>query len=98
MKRTLILALAAALMLMTFAGCANNAPKTDFGVDSGKEVYKVGVTQFADHPSLDNCRDGFVEGLRKLPWVLQLFILWFLVGAITFSLNLSTTEFFYMQF
>lgn len=52
-------------MLMAFAGCANNAPKTDFGVDSGKEVYKVGVTQFADHPSLDNCREGFIEGLKE---------------------------------
>lgn len=51
-------------MLMTFAGCAN-APKTDFSVNEGKDVYKVGVTQFADHPSLDNCRKGFVEGLKE---------------------------------
>lgn len=42
--------------------------------------------------------DGFVNGMKKLPWVIQLFILWFLVGAITFSLNLSTSEFIYMKF
>lgn len=26
---------------------------------------KVGIIQFADHPSLDNCRTGFVEGLKE---------------------------------
>ena len=33
--------------------------------ESGVKVYKVGVTQFADHPSLDNCREGFVRGLEN---------------------------------
>jgi len=26
---------------------------------------KIGVIQFADHPSLDNCREGFIEGLKE---------------------------------
>lgn len=37
-------------------------------------------------------------GFHKLPWLIQLFALWFIIGAITLSLNLSTTEFIYMKF
>lgn len=27
--------------------------------------YNIGIGQFADHVSLDNCREGFIEGLRQ---------------------------------
>lgn len=27
--------------------------------------YTVGIIQFAEHPSLDNCRTGFIEGLKE---------------------------------
>ncbi len=30
-----------------------------------KDGFKVGVLQFADHPSLDNCVQGFEEGLKS---------------------------------
>ncbi len=26
---------------------------------------RIGIAQFADHPSLDNCRDGFLQGLKE---------------------------------
>ena len=29
----------------------------------------VGVTQFAAHPSLDNCREGFIEGMKQSGYV-----------------------------
>ena len=29
------------------------------------ENYTVGIGQFAEHGSLDNCRTGFVEGLAS---------------------------------
>lgn len=29
------------------------------------KVFKIGVIQFADHPSLKNCYDGFLEGLKE---------------------------------
>lgn len=29
------------------------------------ETLKVGILQFAPHPSLDNCRIGFIEGLKE---------------------------------
>lgn len=47
---------AAALLL---CGCGN-------GNRANKEkMLKIGVTQIADHPSLDNCREGFIEALRE---------------------------------
>lgn len=27
--------------------------------------YTIGIIQFAEHPSLDNCRSGFIEGLKE---------------------------------
>ena len=55
------------------AGCGNNdaqqgqaqqqAPEvTDNGTD---ETITLGIVQFADHGSLDNCRVGFIEGLKQ---------------------------------
>ena len=40
------------------AGCGG-------GKDTKEEVYTIGINQFADHGSLDNCREGFIEGLRQ---------------------------------
>lgn len=36
--------------------------------DEGK-VYKIGILQFAEHGSLDNCRTGFIEGLAEAGFV-----------------------------
>lgn len=48
-------------MVMTAALCSCTGTATN----GGAEVYKVGVTQISDHPSLDNCREGFIEGLEQ---------------------------------
>lgn len=40
----------------------NNAPKAEATED---KVYKVGILQFAQHGSLDNCRTGVIEGLKE---------------------------------
>lgn len=69
MKKTLkklgmILSLTACVGLM--AGCGNG--NSQEAQQSGEEdivVYQVGINQFADHPSLDNCRLGFIEGLKQ---------------------------------
>lgn len=31
--------------------------------------FRIGIGQFADHPSLDNCREGFVQGLLEAGYV-----------------------------
>lgn len=52
------------------AGCGG-APKTDEPAEAGGELapsekmVTVGISQFADQPSLDNCRVGFIEGLKQ---------------------------------
>lgn len=33
--------------------------------DSGKDNYTIGISQFAVHGSLDNCREGFLAGLAE---------------------------------
>jgi len=39
------------------AGCGGN--------DEKQQNVTIGINQFADHGSLDNCREGFIEGLRQ---------------------------------
>ena len=32
---------------------------------SGEDSYTIGISQFAEHGSLDNCREGFLKGLEN---------------------------------
>lgn len=63
MKKSLItsilcLSLGAALL----SGCGS---KTGGSADTnGEKTYTIGITQYAEHGSLDNCREGFLEGLK----------------------------------
>lgn len=67
MKKTMkkfgmVLSLAACMgMMMT--GCGGNDAAQTGGETT--ETYTIGINQFADHGSLDNCREGFIEGLRQ---------------------------------
>lgn len=61
MKKIMAITLSAAL-LATMSACGT-APQSTTG-NAGK-TYKIGVTQYQDHPSLDNCRTGFIEGLKS---------------------------------
>ncbi len=33
--------------------------------DDSEKSYTIGISQFAEHGSLDNCREGFLEGLKE---------------------------------
>ena len=59
-KETLALILSAVLGASALAGCSGSEKSS-----TGEKTYKVGVTQISDHPSLDNCRNGFIEGLKE---------------------------------
>ena len=49
-------------LVMLLVGCSKGSgEKTS---DSDK-VYKIGILQFAQHSSLDNCREGFLQGLEE---------------------------------
>lgn len=58
----LTVAMAAAMV----TGCAGNSGSgNDSSSDSGDKSYKIGISQFAEHGSLDNCREGFLAGLEE---------------------------------
>lgn len=70
--------LSALLMLTTFVfvACSGNTSTTVVNESTkGEEtkvedkVYKVGIGQFAEHGSLDNCRIGFIEGMKEAGFV-----------------------------
>lgn len=73
-KRFLAAVMAAAITATMFAGCgspntANNNAATGALNGSGANVaegsYVIGISQFAEHGSLDNCREGFLLGLAE---------------------------------
>lgn len=45
------------------ASASQAADASKAAAPAGDKHFKIGVIQFADHPSLDNCYKGFVEGL-----------------------------------
>ena len=58
-KKRLAMVMAGILTAGLMTGCG----KTDDTANNN--MYKIGITQISDHPSLDNCRQGFIEGLAE---------------------------------
>ena len=48
----------------TSAGTASDTETAGSQAD-GEGSYTIGIGQFAEHGSLDNCREGFLEGLAE---------------------------------
>ena len=59
-KKMVTVLLTAAMVTAMAAGCGSSS---DPGSDK-KESYTIGIEQFAEHGSLDNCREGFLKGLE----------------------------------
>lgn len=60
--------LTAALALgMTFslAACSSSAPDGGDDESSSEPVPIIGISQYGEHGSLDNCREGFLKGLEE---------------------------------
>ena len=62
--------LTAAILALTLAlgltACGSSA-STDSAEESGETAsYKIGISQYGEHGSLDNCREGFLEGLAQV--------------------------------
>lgn len=72
MKRFTALFIAATMLL---GGCSSSTASTSEGEQTTARTseqgsteaisYKVGIAQFAPHGSLDNCREGFKQGLEE---------------------------------
>ena len=64
LKKFIALLSAAAMSAAVLASCgAEQSPEETSGNTADGEVYQIGVLQYADHPSLDNCLEGFKQGL-----------------------------------
>lgn len=64
MKKVLAMGIAAVMCAGALTGCGSKIGGDDAATDiKVGDTYKIGVLQYADHPSLDNCREGFKQGL-----------------------------------
>ncbi len=61
MKKVLAILLVLAMSMMMFTGCK--------GKDDEGKVYKIGVVQLMEHPSLDTIRESIIEGLEDEGYV-----------------------------
>lgn len=59
-KKMAAMVLSAVMVMGLAAGCGNEKEEK-----SGENTYTIGISQFAEHGSLDNCRKGFIEGLKE---------------------------------
>lgn len=68
MNRTLLKKAACAALslslLASLAGCTQNEAASGEG-GGAKDVPVIGISQYGEHASLDNCRTGFLEGLKE---------------------------------
>ena len=70
MKKFLTIALAAA-MTLSLAACGNSGASSSAAASASgsasapAEPYKIGLLQYGQHASLDNCREGFLQGLEE---------------------------------
>lgn len=63
-KKTIAIMMTAAMVMAMAAGCGSKESSSSDG-DNKEASYKIGIQQFAEHGSLDNCREGFLEGLEE---------------------------------
>ncbi len=63
MKKTHITRIIGAAMALTMALTGCSSGNSDSGTSASADAKKIGVLQYAAHPSLDNCFDGIKQGL-----------------------------------
>jgi len=61
MKKVMTVVLLVTAMTGAMTGCGG---KDTTSTKTGEKTYKIGISQFAEHGSLDNCREGFLKGLK----------------------------------
>lgn len=63
-KKVLDLLVIVLICLTVLVGCGSGAKEP---VDNeGEKVFKIGISQLAEHPALDDNRQGFEDGLKEL--------------------------------
>lgn len=70
LKKSAILAMTTAALFLGVAGCGNNSATGTEGAGeksssaAGKDSYKIAISQYVEHPSLDATREGFMAALK----------------------------------
>ena len=73
-KKVLAGIMTTAMIMAMMTGCGSSDTAKDTQASTGSETsadssaaesdYTIGISQFAEHGSLDNCREGFLKGLE----------------------------------
>lgn len=63
MRRKLFAVMLTLGLVTSLVACSGENKSSD------EKVYVVGISQFAQHGSLENCKEGFIEGLRESGFV-----------------------------
>ena len=63
-KKVLAVVLGMSMVVAMMTGCGASKETSDSS-NSAEKTYTIGISQFAEHGSLDNCREGFIEGLKE---------------------------------
>ena len=61
MKKMMALAMAAVMTMAALTGCGGSGS----GDSANGDVPVIGISQYGQHASLDNCREGFLLGLEE---------------------------------
>jgi putative ABC transport system substrate-binding protein len=66
-KKKVSAGLVTALLIAALAGCTNGAGNVGTAADGkgNSKSITIGIGQFAEHGSLDNCKEGFLAGLAE---------------------------------
>lgn len=63
--KKLTCALLALTMSLSLAACGQSGETASDSGDGEGATYKIGISQYGQHASLDNCRIGFLQGLEQ---------------------------------
>lgn len=63
-KKVLAVVLGMSMVAAMMTGCGSSKDSSE-ATNSDEKTYTIGISQFAEHGSLDNCREGFIEGLKE---------------------------------
>lgn len=64
-KKVLAFLLCAAMTTISLTACGGAETGSDAQATEEGKTYTIGISQFAEHGSLDNCREGFLQGLAS---------------------------------
>ena len=76
MKKFMAMTMAMVMAAMTLTGCGGGSGEAADG-----NIPVIGINQYGQHASLDNCREGFLLGLEEAGLV---------EGVVHFSMSVPT--------